>query len=116
MRISIAHRLYIFADMKSNYIQRLTIELLSKNELAKDDMMLCVRYIHDFEMTMFGIKKKDYYKSLFGGKLSSIKTLDRSWRRVQQDNPELRGSEWLERQILAGLAIAQDNSSKNLLF
>ena len=46
--------------MKSNYIHRLTIELLSKNELAKDDVMLCVRYIHDFGMTRFGIKKKDY--------------------------------------------------------
>jgi hypothetical protein len=102
--------------MKSNYIHRLTIELLSKNELAKDDMMLCVRYIHDFEMTMFGIKKKDYYKALFGGRLSSIKTLDRSWRRVQQENPSLRGSEWLDRQIQAGLAIAPCPDNETLLF
>lgn len=91
--------------MESNYITRLTTDLLVKNEDARDDMMLAVRYIHDFEMALFGIKKSEYYEALFKGRLSSIKTLDRVWRKVQE-NPSLRGKEWLERQVQAGLVSA----------
>jgi len=98
--------------MKSNYITRLTIDLLTKNTEARDDMMLAVQYIHDFEMALFGIKKYEYYEALFKGRLSSIKTLDRVWRRVQLDNPSLRGEEWLERQIQAGLAVAPPSDVK----
>ena len=93
--------------MKSNnYITRLIIDLLTKNTEARDDMMLSVQYVHDFEMALFGIKKSEYYNALFKGRLSSIKTLDRIWRRIQLDHPSLRGEEWFDRQIQAGLAVA----------
>ncbi len=85
-----------------NYITRLTIDLLSKNVEARDNMMLTVQYIHDFEMAIFKVKKADYYDACFTGKLSSIKTLDRIWRKVQEEKPELRGAEWVERQVQAG--------------
>ena len=85
-----------------NYIKRLTNDLLEKNPQSRDDMMLTVRYVHDFEMAMFGTKKQEYYTALFEGRLSSIKTIDRIWRRIQEENPSLRGSEWLERQVQAG--------------
>ena len=90
----------------ANYITRLTIDLLTKNAESRDDMMLCVRYIHDFEMALFNVNKSNYYDALFGGKLSSIKTLDRVWRRVQLEHKSLRGVEWLERQVQAGLVSA----------
>ena len=66
------------------YINRLTVDLLTKNEEARDNMMLAVQYVHDFEMAMFGVKQASYYDALFkGGKLTSIKTLDRVWRKAQ---------------------------------
>lgn len=86
----------------ANYITRLTVDLLVKNIESRDDMMLTVRYVHDFEMALFNIPKQSYYDSLFGGKLSSIKTIDRIWRKAQMDNPSLRGAEWLQRQIQSG--------------
>ncbi len=100
----------------TNYITRLTIDLLTKNVEARDNMMLTVRYIHDFEMGLFKIKKADYYKASFeSNKLSSIKTLDRIWRKVQEENPELRGKEWAERQVQAGRMSADVLSAKNQL-
>ncbi len=90
----------------NNYITRLTFDLLTKNSEARDNMMLTVQYVHDFEMAMFSISQSDYYSALFSGKLSSIKTLDRVWRKIQEIYPELRGSEWQERQVQAGLMSA----------
>lgn len=99
-----------------NYINRLMVDLLTKNEEARDNMMLAVQYIHDFEMGIFNIKKSDYYSALFkGGKLSSIKTLDRCWRLVQQENLECRGKEWAERQVQAGRMSAEVLLSKTQL-
>jgi hypothetical protein len=84
------------------YIKRITSDLLEKNLDSRDDMMLTVQYVHDYEMAMFSISKEQYYSALFSGRLSSIKTIDRIWRKVQEDRPDLRGNEWLERQVQAG--------------
>jgi hypothetical protein len=65
-------------------------------------MMLVVKTIHDFEMSMFAIPQSAYYHALFSDKLSSIKTIDRVWRKMQEEHPHLRGEDWEERQILAG--------------
>ena len=92
----------------------MTVDLLIKNEESRDDMMLTVRYIHDFEMALFSIPKTQYYDALFNGKLSSIKTLDRIWRKAQMDNPSLRGREWLQRQIQSGQC-SDDFISRNPL-
>ena len=76
-------------------------------------MMLVVKTIHDYEMSVFAIDKINYYDAVFSEKLSSIKTIDRIWRKVQEDNSELRGKEWLLRQIQAGL-ISQEIASNQL--
>ena len=86
-----------------NYISRLIFDLLEKNIEARDDMMLTVRYVHDYEMALLKIKKSEYYDSLFSGKLSSIKTIDRIWRKTQETYPDLRGKEWEYRQFQAGV-------------
>lgn len=87
----------------SNYITRITKEVLKNNKESRDNMMLVVKSIHDFEMSMFGVDKKNYYDYFFKGQfLSSIKTIDRIWRKMQEDNPALRGDEWEERQIMSG--------------
>ena len=87
----------------NNHITRVTIDLLTKNSEARDNMMLTVRYVHDFEMALFKIDKSDYYDALFSERLSSIKTIDRLWRKVQEAYPNLRGADWEKRQIQAGL-------------
>lgn len=89
--------------MLSNYITKSLCKLLKENTEARDNMMLCVRHIHDLEMSILGISKADYYEAVFAGELSSVKTIDRIWRKLQEDIPELRGAEWHIRQRLAGL-------------
>jgi hypothetical protein len=88
--------------MLNNYLTRELAKLLAENVEARDDMMQCVKHIHNFEMSLNYIPKKDYYDAFFGGKLSSVKTIDRIWRKLQEDIPELRGSEWEARQAQSG--------------
>jgi hypothetical protein len=85
--------------MKSNYISKLIYTILKNNEDSRDDMMLVVKSIHDFELSVLGKDKSEYYECCFSGKLASIKTIDRIWRKIMEHNPELRGEEWDERQI-----------------
>jgi hypothetical protein len=85
--------------MKSNYISKLIFTILKNNEDSRDDMMLVVKSIHDFELSVLGKEKSEYYDCCFNRKLTSIKTIDRTWRRIMEHNPELRGEEWNERQI-----------------
>jgi hypothetical protein len=87
----------------SNYLSRITKEILTTNKASRDNMMLVVKAIHDYEMSYFGIEKKNYYEYLFNGRyLSSIKTIDRLWRKLQEENEKLRGDEWIERQMQSG--------------
>lgn len=99
----------------TNYLNRMTMTVLKNNEAARDDMMIVVKTIHDFEMSMFSIEKVDYYQNFFDGKLSSIKTIDRIWRRVQEVKPELRGKDWVQRQAQAGLIALESLISKQQL-
>jgi hypothetical protein len=86
----------------SNYISKLVYAILTKNAEARDDMMLVVKSIHDFEMSLLSIEKSDYYDSIFNHRLSSIKTIDRLWRKAQEENISLRGKSWLLRQVQSG--------------
>jgi hypothetical protein len=88
--------------MISNYITRALIRLLEEHTEPRDSMMLCVQYIHDIEMKLLNIPQSRYYEAVFDGKLSSFKTIDRTWRKIQEDIPSLRGVEWEVRQKLAG--------------
>jgi len=86
-----------------SYISRMTFAILKKDINARDNMLLVVKHIHEFEMRVFNIKKKDYFDAIFSEKLSSFKTIDRIWRKIQELNPTLRGTEWEQRQAQAGL-------------
>jgi hypothetical protein len=88
--------------MLNNYVTKSLAKLLAENVEARDDMMQCVKHIHDLEMGVLGISQNEYYAVFFGGKLSSVKTIDRVWRKIQEDIPELRGSEWEARQAQSG--------------
>ena len=50
----------------------------------------------------------------FHGSLSKPTTIDRVWRKVQEEKPELRGKEWELRQMRAG-QISLDLALKNQL-
>jgi hypothetical protein len=86
-----------------SYISRMTFAILNKDVDARDNMLLVVKHIHEFEMRVFNIKKAKYFDALFSEKLSSFKTIDRVWRKIQEMNPKLRGKEWEQRQAQAGL-------------
>jgi hypothetical protein len=88
--------------MSKNYITKLVITILRKNEEARDEMLLVVKNIHDFEMSILNIDKSNYYDVFFSHKLSSVKTIDRIWRKVQEDCPDLRGKLWQLRQVQSG--------------
>lgn len=89
--------------MLNNYLTKQLINILKVNYEARDNMMLCVKLIHNKEMDFLCIEKENYYDALFNGKLSKINTIDVLWRRIQLKYPELRGDEWEVRQMMAGL-------------
>lgn len=88
--------------MLSRYITKLVISILEKNEIARDDVMIVIKTIHDFEMAVLKKNKEDYYDMVFFGTLSKVETISRVWRKVQDDKPDLRGKEWELRQMRAG--------------
>jgi hypothetical protein len=88
--------------MINNYVTKELGQLLARNVEARDNMVLCVKHIHDLEMQLLNVTENEYYIAFFGGKLSSVKTIDRIWRKLQEDIPELRGSEWEARQAQSG--------------
>jgi|APGre2960657404_1045060.scaffolds.fasta_scaffold184477_2 hypothetical protein len=101
--------------MLSRYITKLVISILEKNEIARDDVMIVIKTIHDFEMAVLKKNKEDYYDMVFYGTLSKVETIARVWRKVQEDKPELRGKEWELRQMRAGqisLDLALNNQLK----
>lgn len=100
--------------MLSKYITKLVVTILQSNEIARDDVMLVIKYIHDFEMGVLKKDKEDYYEMVFNSTLSKVTTIDRVWRKVQEERPELRGKEWELRQMRAG-QISVDLALKNQL-
>ena len=64
------------------YISKMVFITLSKNVEARDNMMLVVKSLHDYEMSIYKIPKEDYYDAVFSERLTSIKTIDRIWRKV----------------------------------
>lgn len=96
--------------MLNNYVTKSLFVFLKENEEARDNMLDCVKHIHDLEMTVLSISREDYYNAFFGERLSSVKTIDRIWRKIQEDVPELRGSEWEARQVQSGRIDIEDLS------
>ncbi len=88
--------------MLSKYITKLVISILRNNEIARDDIMLVIKIIHDFELGVLKKGKEDYYEMFFSNTLSNVRTIARVWRKVQENMPELRGKEWELRQVKSG--------------
>jgi len=87
--------------LKKKYLTRFVITILNYNEASRDDIIIVIKTIHDFELSLLNKTKDDYYECFFGKKLSAVNTIDRIWRKLQEHNPELRGKEWEERQVHA---------------
>jgi len=88
--------------MLNRYITKLVVSILRNNEIARDDIMVVIKTIHDFELGVLKKTKEDYYDVFFSNTLSNVRTISRVWRKVQENMPELRGREWELRQIKAG--------------
>jgi hypothetical protein len=97
----------------NKYISRLIIYTLKNNLDARDDVYLTIQIVHDKEMQLLCYSKEEYYEAFYSGSLSSVYTIGRAWRFVQERHPELRGKEWEERQRKAGLMSREIIDEKN---
>ena len=97
----------------NNYISRLIKYTLLKNEAARDDVYLTIKIVHNAEMQLLCYTPENYYEAFYSGNLSSVYTIGRAWRYLQERHPELRGKEWEERQRLAGLVSKEIMEEKN---
>lgn len=86
-----------------NYLSRLVREILKKDVKCRDDLFMTLKQVHDKELALWSYSKEQYYDAFFSEKLSNPETVGRIWRLLQEKFPELRGSEWEERQKKAGL-------------
>ena len=88
--------------MESNYLSKMILGILSQNIEARDNVYIVVQKIHDFELSVLEKSKNDYYELFFAQELSSFKTIDRIWRKIQEERDDLRGKNWELRQVQAG--------------
>lgn len=103
---------------KNGYLTKTIHKLLQQNAAMRNDCLLVVQAIHDEEMQVQGYDKANYYYLMFSEKVSNINTINRLWRMVQEKCPDLRGTDWEERQKNAGLIrseIAENNIIANQL-
>lgn len=78
---------------------KLIYNILTTRVETRDDWLLTIRMVHDYEMIQGGIKHSEYYESLFEKRiLTNVHSIIRDWRKIQQENEHLRGEEWEERQ------------------
>ena len=94
----------------NKWITTQLFEILKTKASARDNVMECIQSIHNEEMRILNIPREDYYNAFFGGRLSSVKSIDRIWRKIQEDVPALRGSEWEARQVQSGRIDIEDLS------
>jgi hypothetical protein len=95
------------------FVSRLIYSILVHNVESRDNWLLTLKEVHDREMALYGFTKEHYYDYVFGYKLTNPQTVSRIWRKIQEHNEELRGTEWKERQQLGGMiagVIAGENS------
>jgi hypothetical protein len=85
--------------MKKKYLTRFVNTILTYNEDSRDDILIVVKTIHDFELSLLSKSKEDYYECFFSKKLSSVNSIDRVSRKLQEHNPNIRGKEWEDRQV-----------------
>lgn len=87
----------------SGYITKKVIELLSSSAESRDEFMLVIKHIHDYELFLKKLDKTQYYDEFFFGSLTNVRSIHRVWQKVQEEHPQLRCKEWEERQAQAGI-------------
>ena len=58
--------------MLNRYITKLVVSILRNNEIARDDIMVVIKTIHDFELGVLKKTKEDYYDMFFSNTLSKL--------------------------------------------
>lgn len=78
---------------------KLIYNILTTNVETRDDWLLMIKMVHDYELEQYEIEKTKYYEAIFEKRiLTNVSTIIRYWRKVQQENVHLRGEKWDERQ------------------
>ncbi len=78
---------------------KLIYNILTTTVETRDDWLLMIKMVHDYELEQYGIEKNKYYEAIFEKRiLTNVSTIIRYWRKVQQENVHLRGEKWDERQ------------------
>ena len=86
-----------------SYISRLVFSILRDRPETRDEWMLMIKEIHNRQMSLYAISKEEYYDAFFDGQLANVDTIKRVWALIQEKYPELRGENWVERQIQGGV-------------
>jgi hypothetical protein len=84
---------------KNKFITARIISVLRNDVLCRDSYMRTIQMLHDEELNFMRKDQADYYKLFFDKKLSSVNTIIRMWRKVQEVHVELRGENWDDRQV-----------------
>ena len=88
--------------MKARFLIDKIRRILVDYEESRDDLLLTIKMVHDSELEILNVKKEQYYDVLFDGQLSSVHTIKRLWQFIQEKLPELRGKNWIKRQVQSG--------------
>lgn len=73
-------------------------KLLNKFDRTKDDdMLLIATYYYTYYPNLAKGSAMDFLKKFAQGKLVSSDLITRTRRKLQEHNPELRGTKWAER-------------------
>jgi hypothetical protein len=84
---------------KNKFITARIITILKTDVICRDSYMRTIQMLHDEELNFMRKEKSDYYKLFFDKKLSSVNTIIRVWRKIQEVHVELRGENWEQRQV-----------------
>ena len=84
---------------KNKYITARIISVLTNDISCRDSYMRTIQILHDEELNFMRKDQSDYYKMFFDKNLSSVNTIIRMWRKIQEVHIELRGKNWEERQV-----------------
>lgn len=100
----------------NRYLTRLITHILIEDESARDNWMDTIKQVHEKELSLLSYPKEMYFDVLFSKKLSNVHTIKRLWQLVQEQNPELRGKKWKERQKQGGMVAEEFAEQKFLEF
>jgi hypothetical protein len=69
---------------KNKYITARIISVLTNDIPCRDSYMRTIQILHDEELNFMRKDQSDYYKMFFDKKLSSVNTIIRMWRKIQE--------------------------------